>query len=153
VSLVFRILYTFEPSFKTIKRARQGNYIVGALFCTTAATSLMATSVICYKIYSSTAQNRHSRRQYKHIVDTLIQSSTLYTVVVLIATVAGFLDTGKVQTSIKIIVLNNYFESLMIMASVRVFLSLLPWLDYFFNKLTVLLSSHRDLLRHSWLDD
>ena len=83
-----------------------------------AATSLTATFTICLHIYTSTTHNHRSRRRYKHIIDTLVQSSVSYTTAVVLGTILAFLNTGSLQDSINIIILENYYETLVDVASV-----------------------------------
>jgi len=84
------------------------------MFVSIAATSLAATAIICHFIYTSQPHNLRSRRQYKQIADILIQSSAMYTTVVLVTTTCAFMVSGDIDTSdLKVIIVQNYFETML----------------------------------------
>lgn len=116
---VFTVNIYFNTSFITDQHFRQLNDISGALFSTAAATSLLATSIICWQIFTNTSRDPRSRRRYKHITDALTQSCAVYTSLVVIETVIGFLDRGQIQESISLIILDCYTEALVTITSVR----------------------------------
>ena len=68
----------YKPSHQTIQFERKVNILKGTSFCVTAATSMIATSLIAAHIYASTSLNLQSRRRYMHIVEIMVQSSALY---------------------------------------------------------------------------
>ncbi|KAF9555562.1 hypothetical protein CPC08DRAFT_125367 [Agrocybe pediades] len=106
------LTYT-RKSFQSDVRVHQSALISGVLEIVTVVTSLSTTFIICRHIYtySSTSQDRHSRRRYRYIIDILVQSSALYTTSVLLGAISGFLDKGNVATSMKALILENYADT------------------------------------------
>ncbi|KAF4614176.1 hypothetical protein D9613_007363 [Agrocybe pediades] len=56
-------------------------------------TSLVATFTICRQIYAHTKPKSRSRRRYQTIIDSLVQSSALYCIVVLMQAALGLVET------------------------------------------------------------
>ena len=80
--------------------------------------SLTATIIICHCIHTKTANQVQDRRRYRHIIDILIQSSVLYTVVTIGTTIDSFLATGDLASSMDVFLVNEYFEALTLVISV-----------------------------------
>ncbi|KAF4615730.1 hypothetical protein D9613_012480 [Agrocybe pediades] len=59
----------------------------GAMYVSVAATSLAATYIICGQVYTHTKPGSRSRRRYRNVIDALIQSSALYSSVIVIEAV------------------------------------------------------------------
>jgi len=114
----FGSLVNTVPAFQTPARARQANYISGAMLSTVAATSLVSTVMICLHIYSSTTHDRRSRKRYKHIIDAMVQSSAVYTTVAIATMIVVLLNTGAAETSIAVIALVDWMSALMMITRV-----------------------------------
>ncbi|KAF9554616.1 hypothetical protein CPC08DRAFT_821600 [Agrocybe pediades] len=111
VDATLTCLLILKPGFRTAQNNRLANRIGGTLFAFVAATSLSATFVICYHIYVKTSLDRRSRRRYQHILDILVQSSSVYSVSVLVIAIFGFIFTGEVQSSLTLVAVSDFFES------------------------------------------
>ena len=114
-TVIFAIIY-FQPLPQT-HQAQTVNRFTGAMDASAAATSVLATSLICHHIYSRTAMARN-RNKYKHVTDILIQSSVLYTTVMIVETILRLLDTGDITSSLSVILLEHYSSVLVNVASV-----------------------------------
>jgi len=97
MSTLFQGLFHFVQEDSTIQWAQWFNIIQGISFCTTAATSVLATSIIAATIHRSNMNNR-ARRRYRHIIEISIQSSALYTLSVLGAAVTTLIDNGNLNS-------------------------------------------------------
>ncbi|KAF9547319.1 hypothetical protein CPC08DRAFT_755482 [Agrocybe pediades] len=92
--------------------AHTANTISGVKNISIVATSLTATLIICYQIYSRTMTSGLSRK-YKRIMDVLIQSSALYSSVSIVQAVSGFTNGGNVAVSTSAFTLGEYATVLM----------------------------------------
>ncbi|KAF4620077.1 hypothetical protein D9613_005221 [Agrocybe pediades] len=90
-SAIFDCLLYLRPELETHQLILVSDYLDGASFISVAATSLVATFMICYQIYSRTTPGSGARRLYRHIVDALVQSSCVYTVTVILLAIVDFL--------------------------------------------------------------
>ncbi|KAF4613776.1 hypothetical protein D9613_007358 [Agrocybe pediades] len=69
----------------------------GAMYISVAATSLTSTFVICWQVYVHTKHGSRSRRRYRNVMDALIQSSALYSSVLVIEAVLDIME-GPLST-------------------------------------------------------
>ena len=113
-------LFYAKPASQTTKRSRDLHHILGATDASVVATMVTTTFIICRYIFHKTSHNNRSRTKYKHIVEILIQSCMMYTTVMLMQTFVTFLNTGSLQKSITLTILDSYFEGLVNVANVRV---------------------------------
>jgi len=104
-------------SFNTIERVKQADHIAGAMYASVAATSVATTFIIWHFIYSQTIFNGGYRR-YKDIIDILIQSSAVYSAIAVATTVCAFLITGEAETSMNVVIVDNYFEGISVIMTV-----------------------------------
>jgi len=118
VETSFTGLLSYKRRFRKAKNIRDDNLIGAALFGAVAATSITATFIICRHIYKSTTYDSRSRRRYKHIVDALVQSSLLYSVVAFVATICGFFNKGDLINSAMTVIIAEYVQALCAIVSV-----------------------------------
>ncbi|KAF9536221.1 hypothetical protein CPC08DRAFT_771668 [Agrocybe pediades] len=78
------------------------------MFVSVAATSVMVTFIICRQVYAHTKPGSRSRRRYRNVIDTLIQSSALYSGVLVIEAVLYIIE-GNLQNMYPGILL-QYFD-------------------------------------------
>jgi len=117
--MAFVSLFYLHPDFYTAERARQADRIAGAAQVSVVVTSLTASFTICYHIYTSTSRDTRSRRRYMHIVELLVQSSFVYTVMQTVLIVDYFMGTGTLgDNKIILFILGDYFNALANIASV-----------------------------------
>lgn len=96
---VLGVLITSIPAFQTVSFNRVGNIMQASSSTITAVTSITATIVIGAHIRSSTRLNRRARRRYQHIVEILVQSAALYSIVMLVQAIVAIIDTGDFDTT------------------------------------------------------
>jgi len=131
---LYTSLFYAKASFQTVQAARNANIISGATFVAVAVTSITATYLICHHIYTSTKHNQRSWKRYKHIVDICIQSSIIYTTIMVFETIIDFLETDDPESASNISVqaLDMYLEAFLNIASVSLnnFFYVLPYSIY-----------------------
>ncbi|KAF9547037.1 hypothetical protein CPC08DRAFT_769526 [Agrocybe pediades] len=132
-TIVYDSLVAMKPGYHSDKTDAIANRLAGAVFTSVAMTSLAATFVICSNIYRHTASFSASRKRYRHVTDILIQSSAIYTLVIVFQAILGFLDTvqdGRSWNAMTVVfILVNYVSDLTVIVSVRaIYLSKL-WLQ------------------------
>ncbi|KAF9558690.1 hypothetical protein CPC08DRAFT_549836 [Agrocybe pediades] len=106
--IVFDCLLSVLPNFPTDRTKAIGNRLTSAMFISVSATSLAATFIICRQIYLYTSPGTQSRRRYQNIIDTLVQSSALYTAVAVLEVVPGFIETNDPASTVKLMGAVNY---------------------------------------------
>lgn len=83
----------------------------GTLFSVTAATSILATLIIAYQIYSLTVDfSRHKR--YWYIVEIMVQSVVIYSVLMLAQAICLFLNPGYFNEKPELYIVEGYFTTL-----------------------------------------
>ncbi|KAF4615798.1 hypothetical protein D9613_012472 [Agrocybe pediades] len=88
----------------------------GAMFVSVAATSLASTFIICWQVYAHTKPGSRSRRRYRNVIDALIQSSALYSSVLVIEAVLNIIQghpllyKGRALQNIYPSLLLEYFD-------------------------------------------
>ena len=80
------------PGFATLTTSGQYNIILGTTYSVTAATSVLATLAIAYRIYSFTSHSMEKRSNYSYIIEIMVQSVSVYTVLILGQAVCLFLS-------------------------------------------------------------
>ncbi|KAF9548003.1 hypothetical protein CPC08DRAFT_715698 [Agrocybe pediades] len=91
-----------KPNFESAQTDKISNRLNGAAFISVAATSLVSTLMICRQIWRHTSTITRSRKHYRTIIDILIQSSALLTVTVILSAILNFINTGNIESSLKI---------------------------------------------------
>jgi len=118
-------LALFVPTHLTYQFARQINIIQGTSFCTTAATSLLATFIIGAEIHRSTTFNTVARRRYRYIMEITIQSSTMYTLAIVGNAVLVLINNSDLDlTGSTLLNAGSYFQVLLIVTTVSYSLNL-----------------------------
>ncbi|KAF9539847.1 hypothetical protein CPC08DRAFT_491828 [Agrocybe pediades] len=82
-----------------------------------AATSLVSTVVICLQIWRHTTLSSQSRKHYRTIINTLIESSATYTIASIILAIFDFTSTGKIEGSFTIMLIENFVEGTTVILS------------------------------------
>jgi len=72
-------------TLETGRQASQETIIFAMIFGTVAATSITSTFIICRTIYANATNDGKSRVRFKYIADILIQSSAIYSTVMLLS--------------------------------------------------------------------
>ncbi|KAF9551427.1 hypothetical protein CPC08DRAFT_715065 [Agrocybe pediades] len=122
-SFVFNTGLLFQRSFATDENRRKFNVLDACFNCVAAATSLVATSIIAYRIISTTRSiqipngNVHHTKKwsyggrYKHVVDIVLQSAMIYSATLVAMAIIEFVPVSAdnfVQMNSVVI----YFEGL-----------------------------------------
>lgn len=112
------------------KSEDQFNIISGCLGGVTVLTSLSATSIIGYRVYSALKGNSRRRKQYRSIIDILVESCAMYSVMVLGTVLCDFLDVSGSSLSWRTAIAGDYFATLTAFMAVRISWSCFPvrWL-------------------------
>jgi len=84
------------------------NIINGSLAVVIAATSLIATSIIAYRIDSATAYDVKAKHRYKHIVEMLLQSSVIYSVTMIVVAIVDFVPSPWVTQALAVMYLSAF---------------------------------------------
>ncbi|KAF9536316.1 hypothetical protein CPC08DRAFT_771618 [Agrocybe pediades] len=95
---VYRCLIDAKTNFLTGRNAEIYNRLSGATSIAVVLTSLFSTGITCLQIWRHTSPSSRSWKHYKAIINALIQSSAIYTVIVLFQAILGFTDTGNVRS-------------------------------------------------------
>ena len=83
-----------------------GAIMPAAIFGTAAATSLTSTFTICKTIYSKTIPGGHFRARFKYIANILLQSSAIYSTLMLLSFLSEILRLWKFTVGVQI---SKYF--------------------------------------------
>ncbi|KAF9560015.1 hypothetical protein CPC08DRAFT_762940 [Agrocybe pediades] len=94
-NMIYICLVNVKPGFSTQKTDEINTRIRATMLVSVAATSIVATYTICRQIYSHTKPGSRTRRRYRNLIDALIQSSGVYSVVVVIEAVLCFTENGE----------------------------------------------------------
>ncbi|KAF9551738.1 hypothetical protein CPC08DRAFT_823132 [Agrocybe pediades] len=106
---VYRSLLDAKPDFEMVQTDQIFDRLSAAAYVTVAATSLVSTIVICLQIWRHTMPRSRSRKNYRNIINILIQSSAIYTVTVLFSAVLNFTsDTGSGESSFASVLISNF---------------------------------------------
>jgi len=105
VANVFHAMLVYKPTDKLDDMASVSD---GALGVVVAVTSLLTTTVIIRRIWTATGETQWKKmkdkklRRYKHIMEILIQSAAIYSVVATANAILDFVDTGPSNTTVSI---------------------------------------------------
>ncbi|PPQ84160.1 hypothetical protein CVT25_002026 [Psilocybe cyanescens] len=80
-------------------------------------TTLTTTVLIAYRIYSVSRDINDSRSRFTHIIEVIIQSALVYSIVVLIAGISGSIPGGDGFPTPTLFSLANYSSSLLVPAA------------------------------------
>ncbi|KAF9542584.1 hypothetical protein CPC08DRAFT_439190 [Agrocybe pediades] len=94
-TFVLDVLLDFIPKYQTDAHDRLYNKLLEASLFVTAATSILATFIIAYRIYASTARCKGSWKRYRYIVEIIVQSSAMYSVTALCFAIVASIDNAK----------------------------------------------------------
>ncbi|KAF9560022.1 hypothetical protein CPC08DRAFT_762946 [Agrocybe pediades] len=113
-STIYTYLLKLKPGFANPARDRRADKLNSAMFVTIAATSVVATFIICWHIYEHTTPGTFSRKRYQNVINALIQSSAMYSVIVVVQAVLGLLDTGEIQAPLTFVtaLIGQYMSAL-----------------------------------------
>jgi len=99
-------------TLERVRRASQETIIFAAIFGTVAATSITSTFIICRTIYANTPYDGQSRVRFKYIADILIQSSAIYSTVMLLSFIFVILLLWTQTTDV--LILENFIVNMAI---------------------------------------
>ena len=149
--------YSNHPGLETIARGKQFDIIQASAGLVTALTSVLASGIIVYRIYSSTSINQTARKRYRHIIDIMIQSSAVYTLSNIAQSTCNFINTANITLlpiqAANLTAASNYVTAVTIfttMSSHVILMHGMPnnYYAHFRSKI-----STRHLPRLSWLPD
>ncbi|KAF9554109.1 hypothetical protein CPC08DRAFT_713170 [Agrocybe pediades] len=110
-AVVYSCLLSAKPGFETIQTNQISNKLAAASLTSVAATSLVSTFLICQQIWRHTTLRARSRKHYRNIINILIQSSALYTVITLFLAILNFTNTGDIASSFTILLIAVYVSA------------------------------------------
>ncbi|KAF4614173.1 hypothetical protein D9613_007360 [Agrocybe pediades] len=87
-----RAYFFFSNKFENPSWNSVSFILEGAMYVSVAATSLMATFIICWQVYAYTKHASGSRKRYRNIIDVLIQSSALYSSMLVVEAVVNIIE-------------------------------------------------------------
>ncbi|KAF4610131.1 hypothetical protein D9613_010215 [Agrocybe pediades] len=99
--MVYGCLIDAKPEVNTNQPFDIFDHLSAATFSVAAATSFVATGVICLQIWQHSTLRSRSRKHYRTIIRALIESSALYTVAVLCLAILNFTNTGSFEKSLE----------------------------------------------------
>lgn len=95
------------------------NNLLAAAYFTTFTTSLIATTLIAYRLYVFSNETDWSRRRFKHIADIVVQSGAVYSLTALATAIGGVLPGGSDLSNTQTINFQNYIEAIGVYVAVR----------------------------------
>ncbi|KAF9553201.1 hypothetical protein CPC08DRAFT_767726 [Agrocybe pediades] len=110
--MAYKSFLQFKPQDMNVNTLTIADRLVGAFAVSTALTAVAATSIICFKIYTHMKPVLRSHRQYKTIIDILVQSSAIYSIIIVVLAVLGFVRNPDLTKKFNISVGTIYVESL-----------------------------------------
>lgn len=119
-SAILHFLQFFAPPAYPFPLTNIFNVVDGTLGAVTAVTSVLATLMIGYRIYSVTKANGRFTNKYKRIVDILVQSSLMYSLSIIAFDVCVFLASSTQYYSPYVMVVTEYIASFSEMITVCV---------------------------------
>jgi len=111
-------LFDFLPGYVTHHTAWQYYIIFGTSYSVTAATSLLATLMIAYRIYSFTSRSIKRSRKYRYINEIMVQSVSVYTALMIGQALSVFLTPSTSSINPTAYIANCYLTALGTLASV-----------------------------------
>ncbi|KAF9545345.1 hypothetical protein CPC08DRAFT_716214 [Agrocybe pediades] len=118
-SMVYECLLDAEPGFATSKRNETFNRLSAAALVSVALTSLVATFMICRQIYIRTSPGSRSRKRYRTVINTLVESAALYSAALVFEAILDFLDAGSLQSSLEVGIIAQYASAIVDLLAVR----------------------------------
>ncbi|KAF9552528.1 hypothetical protein CPC08DRAFT_714555 [Agrocybe pediades] len=107
-ALAYNGLISTNPNFDTTQASGIANRLNAAVLISVATTSLVSTAVICLRIRPHTSHSSPSKKHYQTIINILIESSALYTIIALFMAILSFANTGSVDSSLTVILITEY---------------------------------------------
>ncbi|KAF9543667.1 hypothetical protein CPC08DRAFT_800475, partial [Agrocybe pediades] len=107
---VYRCLIDAKSDFNTIQTTENSNRLIAAADIAVVLTSLVSTGIICLQIWRHTSPSSRSRKHYKTIIHALMESSAIYTVIVLLEAVFAFTLTGNTQSYLTIFFISEFIN-------------------------------------------
>ncbi|KAF9560017.1 hypothetical protein CPC08DRAFT_762942 [Agrocybe pediades] len=109
---VYKLLIDTKPGFEAASRDEINDRLHAAMLVSVALTSVVATFMICRQIYVHTTPGSRARKSYHKVIDALIQSSGLYSIIVIFLAILGFLENGEFQNAFMVAQLMEYVGTL-----------------------------------------
>ncbi|KAF4612517.1 hypothetical protein D9613_012760 [Agrocybe pediades] len=110
--VVARCLLVVSPRLVTAEGIRIFACISAAMYVAIATTSLVSTSMICREIYKRSTFQARSRGHYRNILEALIQSSAIYSVIVLFAAIMCFMNLDRSQSIFMVALIITFLDIL-----------------------------------------
>jgi len=117
VTIILESLNHFLPGYASNSTFRQNAIIFGALLSVTAATSIMATLIIAYQIYSLTS-NSKSRKNYWYIVEIMVQSVSVYSALMVAQAICLLALPNDLDAHTELYLVSGFLNALGIVSSV-----------------------------------
>ena len=99
------------------------NVLLISGYFSTFASTISSTLLIVYRIHNSISNQNHTqyKKRFKHVVDVLVQSAAVYSLALLVSTIAGLvLITSGHDISLSLFAVLNYESSaILFFVSVR----------------------------------
>ncbi|KAF9553197.1 hypothetical protein CPC08DRAFT_788265 [Agrocybe pediades] len=107
-AMVYSCLMIAVPNFATQRTPYIFDRLSAAAYFSAAATSLVSSGAICIQIWRHTALNSRSRKNYRSLISALVESSALYTVVILLSAFLNSIGSMNYETSFTVIIASTY---------------------------------------------
>ncbi|KAF4618065.1 hypothetical protein D9613_012672 [Agrocybe pediades] len=107
-SSVYTCVIRLQPNPPTPHISKINDDINAVANASVGVTSVVATFMICRKVYMHTESGSRSRKRYQNVLNALIQSSAVYSVTMLCMAIFGFLDTGFIESSLTVVEISEY---------------------------------------------
>jgi len=116
--VILQGLNMFLTGYASSQTSWQYDVIYGALFVVTAATSIMATLIIAYRIYYMSC-NSTSRKNYWYIVEIMVQSVSVYSALMAAQAICIFAAPGtSFNANTKLYFVSGFLNALGLISSV-----------------------------------
>ncbi|KAF4617118.1 hypothetical protein D9613_005965 [Agrocybe pediades] len=110
--MIYEIFLHLKPQNMNTHTESIYNRLLSSTYISSALTSVVATSIICFKIYTHIVPGLSSRRHYRTIIDIIIQSSALYSTTVVLQAILGFVVNVDLTHTFNIAVGQIYVQAL-----------------------------------------
>ncbi|KAH9477253.1 hypothetical protein JR316_0011172 [Psilocybe cubensis] len=107
LSITDLVFLWMTPEINTAQGQARINYIAGATLLSSLCTTLYATILIGYKIYSSTRDISRSRNRYMRILTIVIETSAIYSIILIVVALCSVVPQLSDVTS-PLIALETY---------------------------------------------
>ncbi|KAF9543269.1 hypothetical protein CPC08DRAFT_730478 [Agrocybe pediades] len=109
----YNIFLTLKPQDLVLHTVTIGNRLMSALYTSSALTTLVTTSIICFKINNHVSVTiSRSRQRYRTVIDTIIQSSALYSTSAILMAIFGFVHQSDLHRSFNIAIASIYLSAI-----------------------------------------